>query len=226
MPSWNIHTAHVERLLATEDPTSLGIRDVNAFLMGNVLPDVYVGYMVPNITKKIEYRITHFANPDFVPAPRYGDFWREYGWPSNVNGVVSDVVLGAWTHLMADYVYNSHTNAFLVIHGIQPGERTRVRKQRDFELYGRTLDISLVPQVTPELLAQCASFPQYSVEEPDVVGAAKVASRIVEKNRVDHIDTVPAYSMLNDGFFRSTADDAHQLMVSCLRAYALGEFRR
>ena len=44
MPSWNIHTAHVERLLREEGAARLGVRDVNAFLFGNFLPDIYVGY--------------------------------------------------------------------------------------------------------------------------------------------------------------------------------------
>ena len=43
MPSWNIHTAHAELLLREEGAAALGIRDVDAFLLGNLLPDVYVG---------------------------------------------------------------------------------------------------------------------------------------------------------------------------------------
>ena len=32
MPSWNIHTAHVERLLSQRTPDDLGIEDVNAVI--------------------------------------------------------------------------------------------------------------------------------------------------------------------------------------------------
>ena len=39
MPSWNIHTAHVERLLREEGAAALGVVDVNAFLFGNFVPD-------------------------------------------------------------------------------------------------------------------------------------------------------------------------------------------
>ena len=53
MPSWNIHTAHVERLLREEGADALGVSDVNAFLFGNLAPDVYVGYMVPDTTYRI-----------------------------------------------------------------------------------------------------------------------------------------------------------------------------
>ena len=63
MPSWNIHTAHVERLLREEGAARLGVRDVNAFLFGNFLPDIYVGYMVPvPVVRLRDYRETHFAD--------------------------------------------------------------------------------------------------------------------------------------------------------------------
>ena len=57
MPSWNIHTAHVERLLREHGASELGIGDKDAFLMGNLLPDVYVGYMVPDATWRIDYKL-------------------------------------------------------------------------------------------------------------------------------------------------------------------------
>lgn len=222
MPSWNIHTAHVERLLREEEPSSLGIRDVNAFLFGNYVPDIYVGYMVKPITKKIPYRETHFADPDFVPAPRYMEFWQRYGWPSNVDGRVADVVLGAWCHLMADHVYNAHTNAFLALHGIKPGEQTRIRKQGDFNAYGHTVCISLEPHVDARLIDECAAFPQYAIEEEDVRRSVEVARGIVEENQADHIDGEPAYSMLDSAFFHTAADETDELMRRCLHGYVAG----
>ena len=103
MPSWNIHSAHVEALLKKRSPQELGIRDVNAFLFGNFLPDVYVGYMVKPTTRIIVYNDTHFADPNFVPEPRYWEFWRRFGLPSaDADGRVSDLVLGTWCHLVAD----------------------------------------------------------------------------------------------------------------------------
>ena len=71
MPSWNVHTAHVERLFSDRSPQALGIRDANAFLFGNFVPDIYVGYMVREVTHTIDYRDTHFVDPSYVPEPRY-----------------------------------------------------------------------------------------------------------------------------------------------------------
>lgn len=47
MPSWNIHIAHAERLLKGGGSVARAVRDGNAFLFGNLIPDIYVGYMCP-----------------------------------------------------------------------------------------------------------------------------------------------------------------------------------
>lgn len=82
MPSWNVHTAHVERLLAEATPAELGIRDINAFLFGNFVPDIYVGYMVEHTTGILPYRVTHFADPGHIPIPREREFWDTYVVPT------------------------------------------------------------------------------------------------------------------------------------------------
>lgn len=221
MPSWNVHIAHVERLLREEGAGALGVRDPNAFLFGNLVPDIYVGYLVSPITRKIPYRETHLADPAFVPYPRYWEFWRRFARPSaDAEGRVSDVTLGAWTHLLADNVYNSHTNRYIERIGVAPGEETRVRKQADFASFGRTLDISLRPEVTQALLAQAAAFPQYQVFEPDVRAAVRAADEVVGENRREHLDGTPHYRMLDARFFSDTFEDAHERMVSNLREYA------
>lgn len=224
MPSWNIHTAHAERLLAEEGPDALGIRDVDAFLLGNLAPDIYVGYMVPDVSRKIEYRTTHFADPGFVPEPRYGEFFARYIVPStDAEGRVSDVTLGAWTHLVADNVYNHHANAFIFAHGIRPGEKTRERKQGDFALFGRTLDISLVPRPTETVMAQCAAFPQYALDEADVRATCHVMADIVSDNAEHHVTGTPTYSLLPADFFSSTFAEADRRMRAGLHAYVRGQ---
>lgn len=222
MPSWNIHTAHVERLLAAEDPAALGIRDVNAFLFGNLVPDVYVGYMVTELSHKIAYKDTHFADPGYVPEPRYWEFFERFVAPSaDEQGHVSDVALGAWTHLVADNVYNAHFNRLIARLGLEPGTEVRVRKQGDFDTFGRTLDIHMKPQVTDALLAQCAAFPQYPVEEPEVRATCEVMARIVADNAERHV-SAPEYSLLGDDYFGSVPGEVDALMRTGLHDYAAG----
>ena len=77
MPSWNIHIAHAEGLLAKDGPVARVVHDRNAFLFGNLIPDIYVGYMVPGIVHPIPYRVTHFAKPEHIPKPREAEFWAQ-----------------------------------------------------------------------------------------------------------------------------------------------------
>ena len=132
MPSWNIHTAHVERLLREEGAARLGVRDANAFLLGNLAPDIYVGYMVPDISLRIDYKLTHHTIREHIPLPRYDEFWEFYIAGQDK---VSDMTLGAWAHLVADHVYNAHTRAYLASIGMEAGEQARIGKQGDFALF-------------------------------------------------------------------------------------------
>ena len=81
MPSWNIHIAQTERLLERSGALANSVRDRNAFLFGCVVPDIFVGYMVPGIADPIPYRITHFAKPEPIPKPREHEFWDTYVAP-------------------------------------------------------------------------------------------------------------------------------------------------
>ncbi len=219
MPSWNIHTAHVERLFADAGASSLGIRDTNAFLFGNLAPDIYVGYMVPDVSRKIDYKDTHYADPGFIPAPDAARFYREF-----IEGrEADDLVLGAWCHLLADHYYNLRTIEYIDAIGVKAGEQTRIRKQGDFDVFGRTLKISIVPTLTPELIRLGAQFPQYAIDEPDVRASVVVAEGIVSRNRKEHVKGTPTYSLLTPEFFESTFDEVNRVLFEGLRLHAAGE---
>lgn len=215
MPSWNIHIAHVERLLHEEEPSSLGIDDVNCFLFGNYVPDIYLGYMVPDPTTKLVYADTHFADPKKIPKPRFDEYWDLF----LADGQGSDVTLGAWAHLVCDSTYNGAVREYNAAHGIPNGDRTRIRKQADFELFGKTLPITLHAEVTPELLEECEAFPQYPVLEPDVRKAVRVANAIVDGNGARPLEVDPVYDMLTQDFFLETFERVNDRLLSGLRSY-------
>lgn len=266
MPSWNVHTAHVQRLLREGSPSSLGIRDVNAFLFGNFVPDINVGYMVPNPSGILPYRLTHFAAAAHIPIPGEREFWDTYveprlpvpdevpiapapisveesvrliragkrfelpATPERHAEVVarlsahdyraSDEVLGAWAHLLCDNAYNSATRAWLREYDVPTGEETRVRKQDDFLKFGRTLHITLHCEVTAELLAQAAAFPQYAVNEADARAAVASSNDIVTDNQENHISGTPDYSLFREDFFHEVFEHATECIYDRLTAYA------
>jgi len=220
MPSWNIHLAHAERLLREEGAAALGIGDVNCFLFGNLVPDIYVGYMVPGITKTVPYRITHVADKHVVPIPKEREFWDAYVVDAGGRRIASDLTLGAWAHLACDATYNGAVRAWFDERGITPGEEQRVGKQGDFAVYGRTLEVHTRPVVTDELLRECKLFSQYSIEEPDVRATIRVADDIIQTNEQKHLDHVWRFRLLDEEFFATTRERANSLMVERLAGLA------
>ena len=183
MPSWNIHTAHVERLLADTPPSDLGIGDANAFLFANYIPDIYVGYMVPDATMHIDYRITHVTPAYMIPIPDADKFWDNYMLRFRPpTAAETSLLLGAWAHLTTDRIYNGRFRNHCVEYGREADEGLRVRKQGDFSLFGRSLGISAHVQATPELLEAAWKFRPYRILADDVHRAIAAADAIVAGN--------------------------------------------
>lgn len=188
MPSWNIHTAQVERLLGDVSAEALGIGDTGAFLLGNYAPDIYVGYMVPDADMRIDYRITHMTPGNLIPLPHADAFWDDYvvRWtgsakPAPVGSELS-LTLGAWAHLVCDRCYNGHFRRFWQTHDMPTGDALRIAKQADFDLFGKSLQISAQVQETPELLEAADAFGPYRLRAADVRRAIAVANAIVRDN--------------------------------------------
>lgn len=233
------------------------MRDRNAFLFGNVLPDIRVGYMVPGIAEPIPYRITHFAKPEHIPKPREREFWDTYVVPALAEGALSeatdcqlftlrqeldrinrvhypqryvgaesvasaafdpamseapseadvaqsvhDMVLGTWLHLLADNVWNVRVNEHLDSIGGKPSEGFRIKKQGDFNWFGKTLSISSIVRATDRLAAAAGRFPQYLISRDEVLYTTAVIHETVRENpgNPEH----PPYQLLNDEFFANT----------------------
>ena len=218
MPSWNIHTAHVERLLATHSPASLGIDDTNAFLFGSFAPDVYVGFMVPDVSFRIDYCTTHLARISLIPVADADLFWNlyiAYRRPSNASGM--SLVLGAWAHLVADRYYNGNFRTFWHTHDVPGGDEQRIRKQADFDLFGHYLGISSHVQPTPELLDAAYEFKPYRILAEDVHRSVIVADQTVYKSAQP-----PAsgeYQLLDERWLSGVFDACNERIAVWLEAW-------
>ncbi len=118
---------------------------------------------------------------------------------ASVERSVFDLVLGTWMHLVADNLWNTRVNEFLDAHGGKPSEQFRIKKQGDFDAFGKTLRIDWVPRPTPRLLATAARFPQYAIDEQTTLLAIGVAHETV---RTNHAPAEPyQYRLLTSEFF-------------------------
>ena len=219
MPSWNIHTAHVERLLATRPAQDLGIRDPNAFLFGNFVPDIYLGYMVPDTTYRIDYRITHMASYSVIPVPNDDKFWNDYLMchrPLTQAGL--SLVLGAWAHLATDRVYNERFRTFWEAHDAPVGDELRLRKQGDFYLFGRSLNISMRVDATPDLLEAAHAFVPYSILADDARRAMDIANSFVQENAANPL-AGGSYQLLSAEWMTETFETCHERLALWLETW-------
>jgi len=222
VPSWNVHIAHAEDLLKRHSPHELGINDWNAFLLGCLLPDVYVGYMVQPLSKKLPYRMTHLADTSKVPLPDYETFAARYVYAQDMQdtrdtyahalSAAHDLILGTWCHLMADHTYNAHTRVYLAEHHIPRGEKARIGKQGDLQLFGQTFDLHSHIEIDSALLAQAHAFPAYEINDCDLYTTSKIVDNIVKENAQAHLDATPAYTMLDQAFFEEAFEELKSLM--------------
>jgi hypothetical protein len=65
-------------------------------------------------------------------------------------------------------------------------------------------------EVTDELLAQAAAFPQYAIAEEDVRASVAAANAFVDDNRENHLDALPPMRLLTPEFFSTAFEEAHR----------------
>lgn len=103
MPSWGIHLATAKKL-----QEKLQI-ETNDFLLGNILPDINNGYVMEGISCLKTYQETHYFELQ--------DLNGQKEWLPNLQSFIQDnqkkikhpIVLGYYTHLLADYYWNKLT---------------------------------------------------------------------------------------------------------------------
>ena len=219
MPSWNIHTAHVEHMLSDHRAEGLGIADANAFLFGNYVPDVYVGFMVHDATFRIDYCITHVAEPNIIPVPDADWFWDRYVARRTPKEAANlSLVLGSWAHLVADRFYNGYFRTFCSENEVPEGEELRIAKQSDFDLFGRSLNATSHVQVTPELLEAARTFRPYSILADDVARSIETASAIVDNGGLMALDCT-SYCLLDEQWMWDVFHACAERLVAWLHAW-------
>ena len=103
MPSWNIHLAIAKKL-----NEKLNV-EKNSFYIGNLLADV-------DKEQNISRKTTHYdnlicKNCPTEQLPNIEEFLKDYKEKLNNNSLI----LGYYSHLLADYFYNNYGNNKLFI---------------------------------------------------------------------------------------------------------------
>lgn len=101
MPSWGIHLATANEIL-----NKIEIKDKNAFIIGNFIPDAE-RYVIQDFSIFVPYNTTHF--PEIQEGsnklPNYNKFFHKY-----LNKMNNPLILGYLIHLLTDYYWNNITH--------------------------------------------------------------------------------------------------------------------
>ncbi len=216
MPSWNLHAYHTKNLLDNQELSLHDYLDPEAFKLGNIAPDIYVGYMVNPISKRLPYEVTHCADTQVIPVPNTERFYELYVEPAFKKGKVPDALaIGAWLHLITDSHYNDSTRMFLKHLGLTPNTDLRIRKQADFARYGKIVcpEAQIVPN--EETFRQAECFSQYPIEREDAQRAIDVFNNIVREDS-HHYESEDDYQLFNQKWFDQISADVDEELLRAM----------
>ena len=131
---------------------------------------------------------------------------------ADVGASCVDLTLGTWAHLLADNIWNTRVNEYLEAHGGRPSDSFRIKKQSDFDWFGRSRPLHLIPVASARLIEAAARFAQYPIERDLVIATAGVAHETVRVN--EGTDQHPPYQLLTDEFFAQTFAEVVEQAIS------------
>ena len=105
--------------------------------------------------------------------------------------------------------WKNRVNQYLEAHGGKPCEEFRIKKQGDFDWFGKTLGIVSIPRATDRLYTAATRFGQYPIHKEYVLKTIGVMHEIVRENpgEPDH----PPYRLLTEEFFDATFTEVIEL---------------
>ncbi len=182
MPSWKIHLK-----VANNIKEKLNIyEDKDKFMLGNVLPDIYSGHIIKNVSKIVEYEISHYRSQIIINGGKF--FLPDYDMFKNIHmEVLNDsLILGYLTHLITDNFFNkyTYTNCCLIddkgeVCGIKTkknevlncNRKTMSRmKQEDFAAFDKMIKLDKCNfSYTSDIFDSLKKLQTFNVEKEDML---------------------------------------------------------
>lgn len=207
MPSWAIHLDIAQKL-----SENMNGKDKQDFLLGNILPDVNVGYLINPISKKIPYSVTHYGtilnfNGNKKELPDYKKFIEKYK-----EIIKEPIVLGYLAHLMTDFYWNYNTfkqkavykNGELIgfkgKNNVILGDTELLRKTKvnDFNIFSRYLyknGIVQIPNFQENLKDDAQQIKEVHIESSDLKGINQYFNNVFKKIEFEEKEDYKMYSV-------------------------------
>lgn len=107
MPTWGIHLLTAKKV---SKEININKSDYNSFLVGNLITDVNNGYVIPNVSKIISHKQTHYYSEEkSAKTGKIMYYDIEKFIQDNKENLNNPIVLGYITHLLTDLYWNDLT---------------------------------------------------------------------------------------------------------------------
>lgn len=195
MPSWPMHFVVASRVNEKLKLPS------NTFLFGNIMPDILEGYLVKDISNRINDYSTHYSrqriviNEILLKLPGIEAFYEEYQ-----EQLKNPILCGYYVHLLTDYFWNknTYTNYFKnvdsnmrmisvklkdgSVHKMHYDEGVRI-KQKDFAMFSdylkRTTKMEY-PIYEDSILEQAKDLKEFTYTKEDIKNTILYVQEVVK----------------------------------------------
>lgn len=179
--------------------------DYNEFMIGNVLPDIYGGWIIKDASKKLEYEITHYGkitkiNSHKFMLPDYNAFLKDNSIKNN------PLALGYLCHILSDKFFNEYAFELKYIkdnkekvvyvrdknYSIIKADEKKARemKQSDFALYSSIILSSnhFNPvSIDEEVLSHSRMIKNVDIESEDLYKLEKHLNSMFKEHKKEKI---------------------------------------
>lgn len=201
MPCWGTHL-----YIANELNKKVKL-DINEFLLGNLLPDMYSGWIIKNASKIEIYETSHIGKKTLLNGKKYTlpdvEKFEEENKDLFKNNIL---LLGYFVHILTDYFFNKYSfqnhyvkdensktiGCYLKNGEFLSGDAEYVKKYKhlDFLLFSnkklKEID-DLKIEYKSDFIEKCKSINVMEIYEEDLIKTVKYANEILveksEKNR-------------------------------------------
>lgn len=203
MPSWPMHLLIAKGI---SKKIKLKANKANQFMIGNLLPDIYSGYIIEDASKVLEYEVSHYGTVTKVNGydytlPDYEKFINENEIKENY------VAIGYLTHILTDYFFNQYAFELKYIkndkdevvairnkvHEIvkSNSDMARVTKQNDFKIYSNYILLNnkfKCFDINDDVLNEAKRIKQIEIENEDLLKMKKYVDNMLKDKQIEKLD--------------------------------------
>ena len=230
MPAWGMHLYIADKI------NNVIKKDENEFFIGNVLPDIYSGWIIKDASKVLNYDITHYSNKYIIndkvyTLPDYERFIIE-----NSHIKKDTIFLGYLSHLMSDYYFNNYAfknhyiNKGEEIVGIIDSDKKEINCDKEYAREAKQGDFNYLSNkiitkvnfkeviIDNKIIGIALKIKNIDIKEEDLYKVEKYLNNLLSKENNKYIED------LDYNYKMFSKEELEMLLNSCIN-FILEKFK-